>query len=228
MNVLTTAIQTMTSREIAELTQKEHFHVMRDIKAIFAELEIDESGYIQNWIHPQNGQTYQEYFLNKDLTTTLITGYSIKLRHAVIKRWQELESQNTFKLPDFTNPAIAARAWADEVEQKMIALAKIQQDAPKVAFAEAVRAMAGACEVGAFAKAIGTGRNKLFQWMRDKKYLMVTNQPYQQYIERGLFIVIEQTPYTDSSGKSNPSFKTLITGKGQVWLESKYNAENAI
>lgn len=74
MNVLTTAIQTMTSREIAELTQKEHFHVMREIKAIFAELEIDESGYIQNWIHPQNGQTYQEYSLNKDLTTTLITG----------------------------------------------------------------------------------------------------------------------------------------------------------
>lgn len=34
-----------------------------------------------------------EYALDKELTFTLITGYSIKLRNAVIKRWLDLESQ---------------------------------------------------------------------------------------------------------------------------------------
>lgn len=226
MNVLTTAnsIATMTSREIAELTKKPHDNVLKLVRSLI------DGGIVKNttpheYIHPQNKQTYIEFFADKRDSLVIVSRLSPEFTAAVVDRWQELESQSAFKLPDFTNPAVAARAWADEVEQKMIALAKIQQDAPKVAFAEAVRAMEGACEVGAFAKAIGTGRNKLFKWMREQKYLMVTNYPYQQYIERGLFVVVEQTPYTDSEGKSHPAFKTLITGKGQVWLESKYHAE---
>ena len=111
---------TMTSREIAELTGKEHAHVMRDIRAMLSELELVEGGYLQNWIHPQNGQTYQEFALNRELTDTLLTGYSITARNRVIKRWHELEEQvanPAVILPDFTNPAIAARAWADQVEK---------------------------------------------------------------------------------------------------------------
>jgi phage antirepressor YoqD-like protein len=36
------------------------------------------------------------------------------------------------------------------------------------------------------------------------------------------FVVIEQTPYTDRDGKAHPTFTTMLTGKGQVWLERKY------
>jgi len=98
MNTMTlhvNAVNTMTSREIAELTGKEHFHVKRDCEIMFEELDISPEGCIQNWIHPQNGQTYIEYALTRDLVHTLITGYSIKLRHAVVVRLNELESQNT-------------------------------------------------------------------------------------------------------------------------------------
>ena len=92
MNQLTTPILTMSSRIIAELTGKEHFHVLRDCLTMFDELELDALGYIQNWIHPQNNQTYIEYLLPKDLVETLITGYSIKLRYQVIQRLHELEN----------------------------------------------------------------------------------------------------------------------------------------
>lgn len=125
MNTLTNFdTQTMSSREIAELTQKEHKHVKRDCEVMFKELGLDEMEYAQNWTHPQNQQIYIEYQLPRDLVETLITGYNIKLRHAVLSRLRELEDivkQNAISLPNFSNPAEAARAWAIEYEAKQIA-----------------------------------------------------------------------------------------------------------
>lgn len=95
MNALMIAEKTMSSREIAELTGKEHKHVRRDCEVMFSELGIDAKGYVQNWTHPQNGQTYPEYLLTFELVQTLITGYSIKLRHAVIQRLNELEAKQS-------------------------------------------------------------------------------------------------------------------------------------
>ena len=110
-------VLTMSSREIADLTGKEHFHVKRDCETMFDELGLSPEGYIQNWIHPQNGQTYTEYHLPKDLVETLITGYSIKLRYQVIQRLHELESKLQPKpvLPEDLPSAL--RALADTHEQ---------------------------------------------------------------------------------------------------------------
>jgi len=66
---------TMSSREIAGLTGKEHFHVMRDIRALRDQLGALFGGYIQTWRHPQNGQTYEEFVLEKDTCLTLLLGY---------------------------------------------------------------------------------------------------------------------------------------------------------
>lgn len=86
----------------------------------------------------------------------------------------------------------------------------------------AVRNMQGACPVGDFAKTIGLGRNRLFKMMRDDDILMKNNLPYQRYLDNDCFVVNEQIPYTDSKGKTHPAFTTMVTGKGQVFLEKKY------
>lgn len=88
----TTAVKTMTSREIAELTGKEHRHVVRDIDSMFAQLAMDPEGYAQNWTHPQNQQEYRGYALPEDLTLNLVAGYNAALRLRIIRRWKELES----------------------------------------------------------------------------------------------------------------------------------------
>lgn len=82
---------TMTSREIAELTGKRHFDVMKDIERMYEQLKEDVEGCAQNFVHPQNGQHYQEYCLDREHTECLITGYSAELRMKVIRRVRELE-----------------------------------------------------------------------------------------------------------------------------------------
>lgn len=96
---------TMTSREIAEATGKKLYHVNRDISAMLSELNLDKSIYGSIYFDNKNRQQ-TEYVLDEELTLTLVTGYSIKLRNAVIKRWRQLENQ-TVSLQDEINKICA-------------------------------------------------------------------------------------------------------------------------
>lgn len=70
--------------------------------------------------------------------------------------------------------------------------------------------------VGIVAKALGTGRKKLFEWMRDREILQRNNVPYQRYIDQGYFRVKEKPL---SVGESNVNYsQTFITAKGEAWL----------
>jgi phage antirepressor YoqD-like protein len=87
----------------------------------------------------------------------------------------------------------------------------------KVEFAEKIVNTGNGVSIGDFAKTIGLGQNKLFDWLRKNKYLMSNNIPYQQYIDNGYFKVIEWV----LEKKNEAKFKTLITGKGQEYISSK-------
>lgn len=93
MNEIMSNVATMSSREIAKLTGKDHGHVMRDIRKLQDQVGDMFAGSIQSWIHPQNGQSYDEYLLDKDTCLTLLLGYDAVARMKVVKRWQELEVQ---------------------------------------------------------------------------------------------------------------------------------------
>lgn len=82
---------TMSSREIAELTGKQHSHVKRDIEHMLEELGKDASSFGRIYLDSMNRQQ-TEYHLDRELTQTLITGYNIPLRHKVIQRLNELET----------------------------------------------------------------------------------------------------------------------------------------
>ena len=83
---------TMTSSEIAELTGKLHAHVIRDIRAMLEALKDDPV--LDHVREDKDARGYTENFhLNRELTETLITGYSIPLRHKVIRRLHDLEEQ---------------------------------------------------------------------------------------------------------------------------------------
>lgn len=104
----------------------------------------------------------------------------------------------------------------------------IETNKPLVDFAETIANNVDSIEIGVFAKLIkdeniNIGRNKLFQWLRDNKYLMKNNIPYQVYVERNYFEIIEysvKTPYGEKLAT-----KTLITGNGQIKILEKLRKE---
>ena len=93
----------MSSREIAEICEKQHKHVLTDIRRMLEDLDEVEDG--RNFGSPQDSEkgwkfsTYinsqnkeqPEFLLNFELTMTLVAGYNVVLRNRIIKRWQELE-----------------------------------------------------------------------------------------------------------------------------------------
>lgn len=81
----------MSSREIAKLTGKRHDNVMADCRKMFESLNLQSPKFSGDY-QDDRGRTYQEFWLDQDLTLTLMTGYSIPLRHKVAKRWRQLES----------------------------------------------------------------------------------------------------------------------------------------
>lgn len=82
---------TMSSREIAKLTAKRHDHVKRDIEKMLADLEEDAPSFGAIYFDTMNRQQI-EYMLDRELTETLLTGYSASMRRRVIRRWRELEA----------------------------------------------------------------------------------------------------------------------------------------
>ena len=107
-------------------------------------------------------------------------------------------------------------ALKEEREKRLALEAKVEADASKVAFANAVEETPAAVTVEKFAKAtyttFGLGRNKMFRRLRAEGFLTDQNIPAQRYIDLGWFDVCEVMKY----GK--PYFVTLITGVGQQKL----------
>ena len=221
---------TMTSKEISEVTGKAHSNVMRDCRILndtyenIGQLKIEETSYMDSQTREQ-----PMYSLTKMQTMDLMTGYSLELRIKVNRRWEELEKTAYIKMPQ--TYAEALRELADTTEREMKvrleltnATNTIEENKPKVLFANSVTGSSNSILIRKFAKDLcdenfNIGQNRLFEWFRSNMYLSKNNEPYQNYVEQGLFEVITRTV---GSGEYTSTKKTTkITGKGQVYFAKK-------
>ena len=118
-----------------------------------------------------------------------------------------------------------------EAEKKAeVAEKQIEQDAPKVLFANAVATSQRSCLVAELAKilqqnGVNIGQNRLFAWMRENGYLcskgQYYNQPTQKAMDLGLF-ELKQTTINKPDGSILVSTTTKVTGKGQVYFVDRF------
>lgn len=137
--------------------------------------------------------------------------------------------KGVYQLPKTFSDALRLLADTEEQKEKAIkqlneAQTTIKENEPKVLFADSVSGSSNSILVRQFAKDLCTenfsiGQNRLFQWFRENGYLNAGNEPYQNYIDQGLFEVITRS--IGSGYETFTSKTTKITGKGQVYFANK-------
>ena len=155
MNTLTNLTNnnttTMTSRDIALVTGKEHRNIIADIEKLNKTYEEMTLLKVQQgfYTHERTGnQQHKQFILNKEQTLDLITGYTPELRIKINRRWAELEQQlanpvAAFNIPTTLSGALRLAAELQEAvehqtEQVMLLQNKVEEDREKVMFFEAV------------------------------------------------------------------------------------------
>ena len=171
-----------------------------------------------------SGQRREVILINESGLYSLVL--SSKLESAKrFKRWitseviPQIRKTGSYHIPK--TYAEALRALADETE-KIEALKKQNQlMQPKAEFFDAVTDSKTAIPIGDVAKIldIGIGRNKLFEFLREKNILTSDNRPYQRYIDAGYFRVIEQK--YEVNGEVRINIKTLVFQKGIDWIRKQ-------
>jgi phage regulator Rha-like protein len=84
-------VRTMTSREIAELTGKQHRNVLADIRVMLADLGLTSTDFSAD-LPDSYGRMQPGFQLPKRETLILVSGYSIPMRARIVDRWEALET----------------------------------------------------------------------------------------------------------------------------------------
>ena len=134
-----------SSRELATLTGKKHFHVMRDIRTMLETLGEDGSKFLSSYRDAYQREK-PHYILPMDQTITLLSGYSVKLRMAVVERWMELEAAKMGRQRSKALPSVPPQSFAQALQQAA-AQAEMEERAARLGTADlASGARAGASE----------------------------------------------------------------------------------
>ena len=220
--------ETMTSLEIAEVTGRNHKDVMRSIREMEeAWVKVNGRKFALVEYKDAKGEMRPCYSLGKTECLYIATKFNDEARAKLVLRWEELENQSRKSeiiMPNFSNPAEAARAWADQYEQRLKLEAKAREDAPKVEFFESVAESKDAVEMKAVSSTlnyVAVGRNKLFAILREQKVLQSNNIPYQKYIDAGYFRTIETKKNCGTEVRI--FIKTLVYQKGLDYIRKLLN-----
>jgi len=213
---------TMSSREVADLTGKQNHHVVRDIKHNLAELNLDASKFGCIYLDASN-RKQTEYLLPPDLVMTLLTGYSVPLRHRVVTRLHELESvSRRVSIPQSLPEAL--RLAADLADRNGELQRLVSDQAPKVAAIKRLAAAGGAICITDAAKQLGVAPSRLFAWLEQHRWIFRRHGckrwvAYQPRITSGFMThkvtALKPDPET---GIDRAAFDPMITPKGLTRL----------
>lgn len=153
------------------------------------------------------------------------------------KRWithdvlPSLRKYGTYSLNIPRTLPDALKAYASEIEAHNQTKALLEEQKPKVLFADAVSTSDTDILIGDLAKLLNQnghsiGQNRLFERLRNEGFLISRkgssyNSPTQRAMEMGLFRV-KETAITHSDGRVSLNKTPKVTGKGQLYFINRY------
>lgn len=215
LQILKNSAPTMSSREIADLTGKNHFDVKRDIQNTLLQAEIDASKFAVIYRDSQN-RNQSEYNLPKRECDLVVSGYSVKYRLAIIDRWQELESQQAPK-------HILPQSFAEALQLAANQAAELEAARPAVAFVERYVQSTGNLGFRQVCKLLKAKEPAFRQFLEDNRimYKLAGDWvPYASHIDAGRFYV------TTGTGDNDHNFTSAkFTPKGVEWVAKLWGAK---
>lgn len=225
----------VSSRQVAENFGKEHSKVIRSIEGIANFGDTQGMFHKVSYVNEQNGQEYKEYLMNRDGFSLLVMGFTgkeamewkIKYIEAFNAMEKKLSKPQLTLTEQMAQGLLAAQQLLAEKSKQVEHLTTtIEEQKPKVLFADAVSASKTSILIGDLAKLIRqngveVGQKRLFEWLRNNGWLMKSgnskNMPTQRGMEMKLFEVKEGS-YVDSNGVNVVTKTTKVTGKGQQYF----------
>lgn len=208
---------------VAEKFGKNHRDVLESIRELIkgrAENSAVLKMFVPSTYIASNNKENPMFIMNRDGFTLLAMGFTgekalqFKLEYInAFNKMEEAIKDAAFNVPkSFREALLLAAEQQAQIEQQQM---RIEEMKPKEEFFDQVTDSKDACDMATVAKVLnmGVSRNKLFEILRDKKVLQERNAPYQSYIDRGWFRVIE-SKYTKPNGDMCINYKTIVYQKG--------------
>ena len=197
--------------------------------------------------YEHRGNIYREYLLTRDGFSLLVMGFTgskalewkLKYIQAFNKMEQKLISinkQETLK-KDLIFSIYKGGVESLEAHKKLIELEtaplqnKIALLEPKAKQWNIYLDTHGLTSIDDFSKTLGVkgfGRNNIYKWLRENKYLKSDNLPYAQYVNSQQLFVIKSNGYHYERGVRVNDVKTFLTAKGVEYFIKKFMALDLI
>lgn len=211
----------MTSLFLAEITGKEHRHLLRSIREMeSAWIELGQPNFTQSsYLNSQNKQQPM-YELTKTESLYIATKFNDEARGKVILRWEELEKQNTpLKLPqNFREALLLAAEQQLTIETQQEQIKKLE---PRSLYFEQMITTDGLISMQEVAKLLNikdVGRTNLYKELRLGNVIMKNSTiPYQHFVNKGYFELKEEIVFLKGDIRK-VNVVTYATQKGLAFI----------
>lgn len=218
-------VQTMSSREIADLLNSRHDKVKQSIERLAERgvIQLPPMGEVKNHL----GQTVQEYRVGKRDSYVIVAQMSPEFTARLVDRWQELEAQQRPDPMAALNDPATMRGLLLSYSEKVLELEQTNAElTPKAEALDRISTADGSLNITAAAKALQVRPKDLFTYLQSHGWIYRrvgggSYLGYQSKITSGL-LEHKVTTIERSDGSEKIVEQVLVTAKGLTKLAALF------
>lgn len=217
----------VSSRMVAQVFEKEHKNVLRDIQGLGCSSDFGRLNFEPSTYKDSTGRSLPEFILTRDGFTLLAMGYNgeraMRFKEAYINAFnmmeQKLKNEERFYIPQNYGDALAL---ASKLEAERAALAaKVEHDAPKLATFDAHYPDGKYTLITDFARTLdGVNSMSIKKSLKNNGYFYISAsgryRPYAQY--RGI-----DNMFIEKHDSMYDQYQIFVTNKGMQLIVKLFN-----